>query len=1202
MDFDVDQFMESLLLRLTEGPSFNGEEYILAIENVNKKISDVKVQIDAGESELQEHLRHLGSSHAANCQSDPLALNCFLNNVVQATERHVGLEDYILRDLINFCHRNCITIPSSSEDNDVCQSRMSLNFCADEIEDQTIHLWAKIGSRLRNGIINLLKRLPLTNIQFGLPEKNNLEVSDNRRLHLLELMCSFYPSEEVAGIYCQVQLGKLEISSQNMKKQSVVFVGDDDSSRTKAFKTLETVIEVELSMVNEDLQLFQCLSDQKNKYILFQRLLDIYTNNIIHYLRIFVCCHIKDSGYNSSLCKDNFIIEKFTANDLRSFAKLFYSLSNWSVTVERIAADLSLNESDNKADDLTARSSKIKVTSLIQDESNFLGTFRIHDWKEELKPLVSILKQVVSSYIYCVRESVIGANALQEKNMDKTMLTNVLISNKVLKYHSLYPISVSYNCGTFITLISEMIPLTKSENIGVLDDIREETLKTLVETIQNCISYYSKVVVEFKSAPSSIDVVYRNLSDISLMWTQLEIWEKVSGCHIRRNDFVTVRKNLEDVKETYVHLIISYHLDLLKKSIVYDAHSTNWEDDKPLFEGERCSFPVEMFNFYTRSLVHDLLSTLPVSTSQRIIKEIYTDMLKFFAFRYACIKPSYSRLKQIKADILVLLSTFESIMFYLIESAQEYFDVKNPLFSFWHTLCGSLLEVLVILTAPLNVITAYLSESVGSENNKESVGIIWYKDKCISPKELYAERLVTFEILIKHPVVNWNLLIKFIASNNADLAVLIWKNTEYLKQVRYYEDETSSWKMNEMFTGTNISVAEEALVKNSYLKHLYYVLLRTSSSSYIALMASLIEDDNSKSFKVSEGDEIPVWLELIANHLKPAFLRILHPAIDLLLHEDDIKAQPSFTFTKLQTLPCGCPTVAETDGKSFKSVASLLHSCLMTTLNSLTDTITSIPDVIWEMLAFVKSEERFTASWLKQTHLGTKILACLLYYILSTKEIYNNFNTIPSEASLENVKAFAELLWHVVYHLTHDVMDNPKISMYVFKDLQKTADSVQEKLSTLDHYCNRSECKHSMEKEEEDIYQATLQLVDSEAGMTSLQYLYDILKINQQSIREILSRPDEIINFQEIANNNLETTNNGFNPLVEFRRLGNREFVHADLLEAELNWEHLIRCIKIEKWKLMIQNRFEFQPTYETILREDEKNEVAKIQEIFCLH
>lgn len=52
----------------------------------------------------------------------------------------------------------------------------------------------------------------------------------------------------------------------------------------------------------------------------------------------------------------------------------------------------------------------------------------------------------------------------------------------------------------------------------------------------------------------------------------------------RRNDFVTVRKNLEDVKETHVHLIISYHLDLLKKSIVYDAHSTNWEDDKPLFE------------------------------------------------------------------------------------------------------------------------------------------------------------------------------------------------------------------------------------------------------------------------------------------------------------------------------------------------------------------------------------------------------------------------------------------------------------------------------------------------------------------------------------------------------------------------------------------------------------------------------------------
>lgn len=49
------------------------------------------------------------------------------------------------------------------------------------------------------------------------------------------------------------------------------------------------------------------------------------------------------------------------------------------------------------------------------------------------------------------------------------------------------------------------------------------------------------------------------------------------------------------------------------------------------------------------------------------------------------------------------------------------------------------------------------------------------------------------------------------------------------------------------------------------------------------------------------------------------FFRILNPALEMLFAESKFKAAPSFQFTKLQALPCGCPTVPFKESDKFLS-------------------------------------------------------------------------------------------------------------------------------------------------------------------------------------------------------------------------------------------------------------------------------------------
>lgn len=83
-------------------------------------------------------------------------------------------------------------------------------------------------------------------------------------------------------------------------------------------------------------------------------------------------------------------------------------------------------------------------------------------------------------------------------------------------------------------------------------------------------------------------------------------------------------------------------------------------------QGERCSFPVQMWNYHLRGLCHDLWTICSPRLSQDIYSQILHNSLQIFSQRYSHSKPSYRRTSQYRLVIHVyeklMLPVFRNIL------------------------------------------------------------------------------------------------------------------------------------------------------------------------------------------------------------------------------------------------------------------------------------------------------------------------------------------------------------------------------------------------------------------------------------------------------------------------------------------------------------------------------------------------------------
>ncbi|XP_072778025.1 uncharacterized protein KIAA0825 homolog isoform X4 [Taeniopygia guttata] len=94
--------------------------------------------------------------------------------------------------------------------------------------------------------------------------------------------------------------------------------------------------------------------------------------------------------------------------------------------------------------------------------------------------------------------------------------------------------------------------------------------------------------------------------------------------------------------------VTNYCIRVCATSILQDAESHCWDDYKAFYEGERCSFSVQMWHYFCRALHHDLWTILPPRTAQEILTDVLEQSLDILSSRYCQVCPSYKRTPQIR--------------------------------------------------------------------------------------------------------------------------------------------------------------------------------------------------------------------------------------------------------------------------------------------------------------------------------------------------------------------------------------------------------------------------------------------------------------------------------------------------------------------------------------------------------------------------
>ncbi|KAF7687307.1 uncharacterized protein KIAA0825 homolog [Silurus meridionalis] len=159
----------------------------------------------------------------------------------------------------------------------------------------------------------------------------------------------------------------------------------------------------------------------------------------------------------------------------------------------------------------------------------------------------------------------------------------------------------------------------------------------------------------------------------------------------------------QEVTEAIHEHLTRYCVHVCATSILHDAESHYWADDKTFYEGERCSFSIQMWHYFLSALRSDLWSAVSPLLARQTLAQVLAQTLELLLQRYSRAQPSYKRHPQIRVDITAILLCVEQLLWSVYDSVDELVraETSGSWVSIIHSLCNQLLNVLVILTAPL---------------------------------------------------------------------------------------------------------------------------------------------------------------------------------------------------------------------------------------------------------------------------------------------------------------------------------------------------------------------------------------------------------------------------------------------------------------------------------------------------------------------
>ncbi|XP_053442517.1 uncharacterized protein KIAA0825 homolog isoform X2 [Nycticebus coucang] len=354
------------------------------------------------------------------------------------------------------------------------------------------------------------------------------------------------------------------------------------------------------------------------------------------------------------------------------------------------------------------------------------------------------------------------------------------------------PKKIAKFCSDIMEKLDTMLPLA----LACRDDSFQEIRANFVEA---CCKVATAVLERLqdrgKEIPSKapLGTLHVLLSSAVYVSQHFAQYDNLMKEATKKPIFLVPVQQYQELISTMQFQVTDYCVRVCATSILQDAESHHWDDYKAFYEGERCSFSIQMWHYFCWALRHDLWTILPCLLAQEILAEVLEKSLGLLASRYAQAHPSYKRTPQIRLDVTAILICTESMLWSVCTSVWKLLNphenTDDKVLKI-HNHCNNLFTTLVILTSPLTDLYKTFQHGMdesAADSLKSGFKQPLHWISCISP--FYPTLLRTpsaggmktegqLKLLLSQPGCNWNLLLETLLHRNGLLLRILLKSSK----------------------------------------------------------------------------------------------------------------------------------------------------------------------------------------------------------------------------------------------------------------------------------------------------------------------------------------------------------------------------------------------------------------------------------------
>uniref|UniRef100_A0A8C3VHG7 KIAA0825 n=1 Tax=Catharus ustulatus TaxID=91951 RepID=A0A8C3VHG7_CATUS len=692
----------------------------------------------------------------------------FLKTLQNLLKNEKNQEEMILHFLLDLSSQCGVSFPCTASGTSF-EITSSLHTIQDDSAVNMTSLWDDVRLHLRQFLVNRLQSQEETNI-------NALQQQMEFKTQCVQQLLFLYPKSEVLLKYQNLQNKLVSDLLQNCILSSC-----GETNFDKVVHGYQSSIPRLCAMIKEDLYILSgTIGPSSSLKFINETYLDTITEEMTVLLERLCELQFKENALH--IIKANKISKKH-GGTVHTVASQEYHRKgrNFCLTLYQ----------------LKCLSQLIKLFSLMEEKIEELSTeiLLLPSFTERNKnPILlsfgwrNAFKDLSSSVAHCITIAVedFSSKILQHEQKEEFSAAGCamsLVNNQQMRescravQQEEQPKQIAKFCSDIMEELDTLLPLA----LACRDDSLQEIRTNFVEACSKvATAVLARLEEKSKDVPLKAPVqdLYAALSTAIYVFQRFTMYNNLMRETSKKPLFLLPVQKYKEFINIFQFQVTNYCIRVCATSILQDAESHYWDDCKAFYEGERCSFSVQMWHYFCCGLHHDLWTILPPKTAQEILTDVLEQSLDILSSRYCQVCPSYKRTPQIRIDIAAILMSTEDILWSICSSVQEFLnphkDRDLKIYKI-HCHCNSLISVLAILTSPL-------------KNLYETP----------SAREMAAQGLL--KLLLSQPYCNLNLLLETLLHHDCLLVKILLRSSSKYHSLLEQENNKEPTLIETIFT------------------------------------------------------------------------------------------------------------------------------------------------------------------------------------------------------------------------------------------------------------------------------------------------------------------------------------------------------------------------------------------------------------------